>query len=65
MSTQGGRWSKKPQNLVNVVCERPLMRLSATACRLKSKGMFLSNVFFSLGTEYLFIIQTDSTSMDG
>ena len=24
MSTQGGRWSKKSQNLVNVVCERPL-----------------------------------------
>ena len=23
MSTQGGRWSKKSQNLVDVVCERP------------------------------------------
>ena len=24
MATQGGRWSKKGQNLVNVVCGRPL-----------------------------------------
>ena len=26
MSTEGGRWSKKSQKLVNVVCEEPLER---------------------------------------
>ena len=40
MSTQGGRWSKKIQNLVNVVCERPP--------RVKSRHIHFSfDVFYS------------------
>ena len=27
MSTEGGRWSKKRQNLINVVCEQPLVHM--------------------------------------
>ena len=28
MIEKGGRWSKKKPNLVNVVCERPLMKMN-------------------------------------
>ena len=42
MSTEGGRWSKKSQKLVNVVCERPLSRkcqiveFSPAGCKISS-----------------------------
>ena len=44
MSTQGGRWSEKSQNLVNVVCERPLIEIDKK-CKLILKYYYPKKVY--------------------